>query len=614
MKLKDGTYGSAANTHYAVSLLKNTKDVLENDVICSFCQAQLNKKTVHIQDVFHLTSIMNTLNCVKAVPAFVEDVLKEELGSDSFEDLYYALHSLSILKKFNAVSGSLSSKDAVHTLAEGDFSQISADSISFAFRTAALLISDPQVSKSEKKELKALSEEIATLFDLVEEDGPLAEFSAGETDLSNFATTCNALIGIGELARVSGKKFNESPELFTKLLEYILTNKKVTNLEDAFYFVQATHASQDTTVFPSPLVLRLARQAISTDDEDHIEVLVTDLKGDFVDVPEVKLIKVIGEDKKSVSHALTLKKTKNAYLLNVAQLKLAQGVSKLFFTIPQVPQGYLPVQSAMRAVKILNKVSIEGFKISVYDVAGKRAPSITKIASPNKVLSDITVGEHEKIQFSFQLQSSSKKSIMAHQVFLRFLSHATKKEALFVVPFTSKSIYSLVLDFAGEAGEVFGRQQGRYDVSLFVGDLMVSNSIAWDIATISLEFSSKFDRPSEPARESIYTPKPDQDHVFGIPEERPPYFIWSTFTALIWLALPVFLILLSLVGANCSGLPSGTAFLVAVGFIISLGLILLLIINFWLGTNLFDTFSLLILPLIFAVLLGQKLLSSISLF
>ena len=160
----------------------------------------------------------------------------------------------------------------------------------------------------------------------------------------------------------------------------------------------------------------------------------------------------------------------------------------------------------------------------------------------------------QKLLFKFKIRDRHASDFLtAHQTFVRFTNLETKQEVFFVAEPDQTLVYKLDLNLQSKAKD-FNYNSGNYQVTLIVGDSIISNPIEWiAVANIKLQFPSSAFPVSSTSKQLVlethYTPKPQIKHLFREPEKRPPLVISNAFSILVLVPL---VILLALVSQNQS--------------------------------------------------------------
>jgi len=252
------------------------------------------------------------------------------------------------------------------------------------------------------------------------------------------------------------------------------------------------------------------------------------------------------------------------------------------------------------------------FELSIGDVAEDVFSRRTLLNYGQTLPAGVVVDYDQKLNVVFKLKNQIiGKPLRIQQAFLRFSHVSSGHQAIFVAKSTPRQ-YQIDLVIESKA-EKFDYLSGKYEVELIVGDAFIQNPFLWNIGSLDFNLPP---RPGGPLHKIqpfyLQKPPPDIIHQFRQPEKRPPEVISIAF-AILCLS-PLFILFYGLikVGANIRRLPSGIDFLLALGFQVSLMLILLLFVMYWFSLTMFQTlgyFSFLAIP---TVIFGQRTLRSLS--
>ncbi|CAG2103181.1 unnamed protein product [Medioppia subpectinata] len=149
---------------------------------------------------------------------------------------------------------------------------------------------------------------------------------------------------------------------------------------------------------------------------------------------------------------------------------------------------------------------------------------------------------------------------------------------------------------------------GLYEISLIIGDAVISNPIQWKIASINLQLSSSHS-PSTEEAVSPFVSKPEIKHLFREQEIRPAPVVSNAFSILVLLPIVILFGLWLKIGLNFSGFPFTLSALV---FHTGLALIFGLYICFFIKLNMFQTCKYLTGLGVITFLAGHSLLSRLA--
>lgn len=265
------------------------------------------------------------------------------------------------------------------------------------------------------------------------------------------------------------------------------------------------------------------------------------------------------------------------------------------------------VSSAETAKKTLETVSVADAQLTVSasgdsgDIGSGKKYKATFNKQIDEVVS-LKTGEH--LFFQFKLNSASGKAIQPQQVFIRISNN--QFESIFPVKGSAQG-YTAHIN-PEELDDFYG-ESGVYTVELIVGDRIIQNPFQWSVAKVQITFAAGHaSRPENP-----FNAKPEIKHAFRVPEKRASAFLSFVFTIATLAPWAILVIGLPLVGANISNFPVGAYTLPAFIFQGCLGLVLLLIANYWFGfANMFQTLQTIGLVLIPGVYFAIKTLNHLA--
>lgn len=159
---------------------------------------------------------------------------------------------------------------------------------------------------------------------------------------------------------------------------------------------------------------------------------------------------------------------------------------------------------------------------------------------------------HQKVVMKFSLKSESSGELFTpHQAFVRLTNQKTKQEIFFVAEPEPSKVFKFDLDVGATAKDSFGSLSGKYKMDLIVGDAVIQNPFEWNVGVLSLTFGEDAAKPSKD-KDAMYSARPKIEHMFRIPEKRPPKAVSTAFTVLVFLPLVIMLIVWIKLGANLS--------------------------------------------------------------
>ena len=177
--------------------------------------------------------------------------------------------------------------------------------------------------------------------------------------------------------------------------------------------------------------------------------------------------------------------------------------------------------------------------------------------------------------------------------------------------------FEIVLDFLGLV-EKFFYLSGKYDIQLTVGDAVMENSLLRDIGYVELDLPEAPEKAPRPPPQAVdpysrYGPKAEINHIFRVPDKRPPKELSLTFLGLTFLPFIGFLIGLLRLGVNLKNFPtSSVPATFAVLFHVGIAAVLFLYLLFWLKLDLFTTLKALGFLGVFLMFVGHRILSHLA--
>lgn len=239
----------------------------------------------------------------------------------------------------------------------------------------------------------------------------------------------------------------------------------------------------------------------------------------------------------------------------------------------------------------------------------------------------VDLDETQKLTIRFSLKDAATNSFVSpHQVFILLTNKNSKREIVYladeVVVDASKDPqessvgmkrnFKLDLVLGNRRNQLSG-DNGIYDVSLIVGDDLISNSFIWNLLSVNINSGLNRDvTSSESTNDDYYKPKKEIHHVFRTPDKRPSFVVSDAFSLLVIIIPYITLIIFwSKIGINLSGFNLNQLFLPSFMFHTSLFLIFSLYFMFWLEFNMFTTLKCLMALGVVTFMSGHSLLSKI---
>uniref|UniRef100_A0A803ST11 Dolichyl-diphosphooligosaccharide--protein glycosyltransferase subunit 2 n=1 Tax=Anolis carolinensis TaxID=28377 RepID=A0A803ST11_ANOCA len=256
-------------------------------------------------------------------------------------------------------------------------------------------------------------------------------------------------------------------------------------------------------------------------------------------------------------------------------------------------------------VKVSTEVGISNVDLFTVDKDQSIAPKTTRVTYPTKAKGSFTADSHQNFALSFQLVDvNTGAELIPHQTFVRLHNQKTGQEVVFVAEPDSKNIYKFELDTSERKTE-FDSASGTYTLYLIIGDATLENPILWNVADVVIKFPEE-DAPSTVLSKTLFTPKPEIQHLFREPEKRPPTVVSNTFTAMILSPLLLLFILWIKIGANISNFSFAPSTIIFhLGHAAMLGLMYV----YWTQLNMFQTMKYLAILGTLTFLAGNRMLA-----
>uniref|UniRef100_A0A8C1RTW7 Dolichyl-diphosphooligosaccharide--protein glycosyltransferase subunit 2 n=1 Tax=Cyprinus carpio TaxID=7962 RepID=A0A8C1RTW7_CYPCA len=390
-----------------------------------------------------------------------------------------------------------------------------------------------------------------------------------------------------------------------QLVNSIFSKKSWDSLSEAFSVASAAESLSNNR-FHVPVIVSAQGPAAISHSQPFLRLQVTNV-----------LCKPLSSASVLVESA-TATSSKSA-ILSQAPFTLREyvGVFELNFMASQPASGYYQFSVAIAGdsrfvanhvelkVKVSTRVSINNMDLSVVDKDQSIGPKTTRVEYPAKAKASFMADSHQIFAMTFQLvDETTGVELTPHQTFVRLHNQKTGQEVVFVAEPDSKNLYKFELDTTERKTE-FDSISGTYALYLMVGDATLENPILWNVADVVLKFLDE-EAPSTIQAKTLYTPKPEIQHLFREPEKKPPTVVSNAFTALVLSPFLLLLILWFKLGANISNFTlSPSTVLFHIGHAAMLGLMYV----YWTHLNMFQTLKYLAIIGSFTFLAGNRMLA-----
>ncbi|XP_015757328.1 PREDICTED: dolichyl-diphosphooligosaccharide--protein glycosyltransferase subunit 2-like, partial [Acropora digitifera] len=566
----------------------NYFDIFPQDV-CKFAKDNVDNSDV--KSIFHASVIAEFVgSCKLVVDDAVKTILSEAVneGTDMVT-LYYAV----VAQSFLGIK--VSSDEVIKAIKAA----INTDEDSILGAAYAMLIGERLAKGADVSFIAEMIEDTVAQADEI--DNQYLQFEGGlhPTSLVVYATYT--------FSEYSGKAPAITEEQVIKFANYLLTRKHVQSVkETATLFLALDKLGNNP--FHVPVVVQLYGSPVVSDDQKLVKV-GTLYKG-------ILPLEAIKETVISVVVCLSFV----SYELNFMTSKPGPGVYSISFSVKphKEDKRLIGTSSGQVKVKVVTKVSVEDVELSVLDKEQNIKSKTMSVKYPTAISTVIDADYHQKVVMKFSLKSESSGDLFTpHQAFVRLTNEKTKQEIFFVTEPEPSKVFKFDLDVGATAKDSFGSLSGKYKMELIVGDAVIQNPFEWNIGVLSLTFAQEAAKPSKD-KESMYSSRPEIEHMFRVPEKRPPKAVSTAFTVLIFVPLVIMLVVWMKLGANISNFPF--SLLISDSrlwnklpcFLNSFPAILALYVCFFISLNMFSTLKILALIGGLTFLGGNSLLSSIA--
>ncbi|XP_027044135.1 dolichyl-diphosphooligosaccharide--protein glycosyltransferase subunit 2-like [Pocillopora damicornis] len=577
---------------YSIIGLKLMKaEIPPTQDVCKFAKDNIDSSSV--TSIFYAATIKFLANCKfpagQGVEATLSSAAKE--GTD-MRTLYYAVAAQSY---FGLKVDTAEVLKAVKAAINSDEDSILG--AAYALLTATHLPKDADVSF-----ITDLIEDTVAQADEV--DNSYLQFEAG------LLTTSKVVYAIYLYSEQINKAPAITEEQVIKFTNYLLTRKHVQSVEDSCVLFSALD-KLGNNAFHVPVVFQFYGSPVVSEDNKMVKVRVTNVMDKAFGKMTVTGTSAEDAEGTTVLSNKVFSAGPDNYELNFMTSRPGPGVYTISISAKphKEDKRLLGATSGQVKVKVVTKVTVEDVELSVVDKEQNIKAKTLSVKHPEAIGSVIEADYHQKVVMKFSLKSSSSGDLFTpHQAFVRLTNQKTNQEIFFVAEPEQSKVFKFDLDVGATAKDSFGSLSGKYKMDLIVGDAVIQNPFEWNVGVLSLTFN---DDPTKPGKdkENMYHAKPEIEHMFRIPEKRPPKAVSTAFTALVFLPLAIMLIVWIKLGANISNFPFSLG---AIVFHLGLGAIFVLYYLFFVSLNMFTTLKLLALIGGLTFLGGNSLLSNIA--
>ncbi|XP_013924951.1 PREDICTED: dolichyl-diphosphooligosaccharide--protein glycosyltransferase subunit 2-like [Thamnophis sirtalis] len=562
------------------------ENILRKDekAACNFIKTKLDPDS--IDSLFYAAQGSQALaGCEIAISNETRELLLEAISEDSsITQIYHAVGAL------NGFGLPLASQEALTALTSRLSKEENILATIQALQTASYL--------SQQADLRSIVEEIEDLVARLDDlGGVYLQFEEG------LEATALFVAATYRLSDHVGTEPAIKEDQLILLMNAVFSKKNFEILSEAFS-VACAAASLSQNRYHLPVIAVTEGPAAVSHHQPILTLKVTNVMSQPLTQATVTLdhVKSVAT-KATILQQSTFSLSGDVFELNFMSVKPASGYYD--FTITINGDSRFIANKVELKVKVSTEVGITNVDLFTVDKDQSIAPKTTRVTYPAKAKGSFTADSHQNFALSFQLVDvNTGAELIPHQTFVRLHNQKTGQEVVFVAEPDSKNIYKFELDTSERKTE-FDSASGIYTLYLIIGDATLENPILWNVADVVIKFPEE-DAPSTVQSKSLFTPKPEIQHLFREPEKRPPTVVSNTFTAMILSPLLLLFILWIKIGANISNFsftPSTIIF--HLGHAAMLGLMYV----YWTQLNMFQTLKYLALLGSLTFLAGNRMLA-----
>ncbi|XP_007430300.1 dolichyl-diphosphooligosaccharide--protein glycosyltransferase subunit 2 isoform X1 [Python bivittatus] len=558
--------------------------VADEKAACNFIKSKLDPNS--IDSLFYAAQGSHALaGCEIAISNETRELLLEAISEDSsITQIYHAVGALS------GFGLPLASQEALTALTSRLSKEENILATIQALQTASYL--------SQQADLRSIVEEIEDLVARLDDLGGMyLQFEEG------LEATALFVAATYRLSDHVGTEPAIKEDQLIQLVNAVFSKKNFEVLSEAFS-VACAAASLSQNHYHLPVIAVTEGPAAVSHHQPVLTLQVTNVMSQPLTQATVTLnhVKSVAT-KATVLQQSTFSLSGDVFELNFMSVKPASGYYD--FTISINGDSRFIANKVELKVKVSTEVGITNVDLFTVDKDQSIAPKTTRVTYPAKAKGSFTADSHQNFALSFQLVDvNTGAELIPHQTFVRLHNQKTGQEVVFVAEPDSKNIYKFELDTSERKTE-FDSASGIYTLYLIIGDATLENPILWNVADVVIKFPEE-DAPSTVQSKSLFTPKPEIQHLFREPEKRPPTVVSNTFTALILSPLLLLFILWIKIGANISNFSFAPSTIIFhLGHAAMLGLMYV----YWTQLNMFQTLKYLALLGSLTFLAGNRMLA-----
>ncbi|WAR18094.1 RPN2-like protein [Mya arenaria] len=569
-------FTDAANAHYSILGLKLLgATIAKEQEVCKSVTSSVDTNSV--ASWFHASTAAKALSNCKLAPGSAQKLLGDAISQDSsVADIYFsffALKNLGLTVDNGKVTAALT-----EALKKDD----SPMSHGFAFNIVS------EIGGADVNRYFDLIEDIVAQADEV--DDKYLQYEGG------LFVTASVVEGAYKLSAKANKAPVISQDKVLKFANYLLSRKHVHQLKSAYKLLAAV-SILTTNKYHIPVAVTLASPVSVSQSKPTVQVRVSNIMGGSLGKMTVTAdsAKNLGDQSVVISKK-PFKATSDDALFEMDFManKPSSGFYNVAISVApaKADSRLLGVTGASVTVKVTTQVSLENVEIGVADRDQVVAPKPTRVQHPGRVGAALEADFHQKVIMKFLLKDKmSGSAFPAHQTFVRLTNAESKQEIIFNV---------------GSSAKDFGYKSGKYSLELVIGDAVIENPIAWNLADLQLTFPAA---PGKAEKQDQYAKKPEIKHLFREPEKRPSQTVSMAFTLLVLVPFAVLFLCWMKVGVNISNFPFSVS---AIGFHVCLAAVFGLYYCYWTHLNMFQTLRYLGLLGVPTFIFGNRMLRRVK--
>lgn len=366
-------------------LTNNNPAPADSSKYCSLIAAELNSAS-SLEKIYYAAQLNELLDCSQLQASLsLNNLLSDTFSDDtsSAKDLIFAANTALSLGEKKVIELNKAELTQIIPTIENSFGRKGLvtfekkDSFfltGLSFSTLSRIAQTIKLAESDRETLSILTENAETVlgFSLSSPDSDGSAFFDDGDSRTAFRVSYSLLQGVYSLREATNSDFFFNPAVISSVAEFFLANvERISNTEDAYYFLQALHFFSNNKV-TKPLALALLTETVSLGSksaDNLVKISVTDLFGIPISEGSVFLIKaskLFAPEKVVLSNQELTKDSTSAGIFSFNFL--SQKPEPTFYVLDfGVKTSTGTIKSTSRVLKVSTTVSVSSIDLNISD-------------------------------------------------------------------------------------------------------------------------------------------------------------------------------------------------------------------------------------------------------